>query len=118
MFIISVLLNCRFTNCKELRNEEIIFLKNDFINIQCFQNVNNRSYLIYEDVYAFCKKKNSTYKHNITKDKTKHKPKYNILIVGMDSMSLSRFVQTMTRTVTFLKNNFWPGFRGYHKVCL
>ncbi|CAH0720679.1 unnamed protein product, partial [Brenthis ino] len=103
----------RFTDCKELQNGKIIFIKSDFINIQCFQKVHNKSKLIYEDNFAFCRKNNATSKHS---DKTLKKKKYNILIVGMDSMSLSRFVQTMTRTVTFLKNNFWPGFRGYHKT--
>lgn len=75
--------------------------------------MHNKSKLIYEDNFVFCRKINATSKHS---NEAIKKKKYNVLIVGMDSMSLSRFVQTMTRTVTFLKNNFWPGFRGYHKV--
>lgn len=96
-----------------MKNEQIFSLESDFINVQCSEvNAYNKSHLVYQDMYAFCKKVNTT---NVNNTK-KRKEKYNVLILGMDSMSLSRFVQTMTRTVTFLKNNFWPGFRGYHKV--
>ncbi|XP_026495163.1 uncharacterized protein LOC113400019 isoform X1 [Vanessa tameamea] len=103
----------RYTECKDLKDSELFLLESDFINVQCFEvNAYNKSHLIYQDVYAFCRKINTT---NIDKT-TKQKRKYSVLILGMDSMSLSRFVQTMTRTVTYLKNNFWPGFRGYHKV--
>ncbi|CAH2086660.1 unnamed protein product [Euphydryas editha] len=104
----------RFTECKELKDGQIFVLESDFINVQCSEmNAYNKSHLIYQDIYAFCKKVNTT---NVSNRMVKLKAKYNVLILGMDSMSLSRFVQTMTRTVTFLKNNFWPGFRGYHKV--
>lgn len=93
-------------------DKQIIALEQDFINVQCFENgVKNR--IIYDDNYAFCKKiTNFTKFTNVTRCGKKN----NVLLLGMDSMSLSRFIQTMTKTATFFSSKFWPSYRGYHKV--
>lgn len=84
----------------------------DFINVLCYEyDSKNTTVVVYSDVYAFAKKMDTQEVKN-TRDKTK----YNVLMIGMDSMSLSRVSQTMPRTVGFFKDNFWLGFRGYHKV--
>lgn len=69
------------------------------------------SSILYDDIYAFTKKidVSKTSKNNC-------KDKYNILMLGLDSMSLSRLGQTMQRTINFFRDNFWLAFRGYHKV--
>lgn len=61
-------------------------------------------------MYAFTKKVNTTKLQNNCKDK------YNILMLGIDSMSLPRLGQTMKRTINFFRDNFWLAYRGYHKV--
>ncbi|XP_034840783.2 uncharacterized protein [Maniola hyperantus] len=100
----------RFSKCKKVRDKETIVLEQDFINVQCFENgANNRSHLIYDDKYAFCKRIN-------IRNVTRCGKKYNVLLLGMDSMSLPRFVQTMPRTAKFLNGQFWPSYKGYHKV--
>ncbi|XP_072943555.1 uncharacterized protein [Epargyreus clarus] len=102
----------RDTPCRIIENGNSYNLESDFVNVLCFEyGARNASQIIYEDVYAFAKKINIP-KHN----KTSCKVKYNVLMLGMDSMSLPRFVQTMSRTVNYFKDNFWLGFRGYHKV--
>lgn len=62
-------------------------------------------------MYAFTKKVDIT-------NASKHpcKDKYNILMLGIDSMSLPRLGQTMKRTINFFRDNFWLAYRGYHKV--
>lgn len=62
-------------------------------------------------MYAFVKKVNTT-----KLPKNNCKDKYNILMLGIDSMSLPRLGQTMKRTINFFRDNFWLAYRGYHKV--
>ncbi|CAK1552180.1 unnamed protein product [Leptosia nina] len=100
-----------FSSCNKCENGDTFALQSDFINVQCFgYDSHNESRVIYDDVYAFCKKKKPL------KRKRKCDERYNILLLGMDSMSLPRFAQTMTDTMSFMNNNFWLNYRGYHKV--
>ncbi|XP_050666531.1 uncharacterized protein LOC126966489 [Leptidea sinapis] len=101
-----------FTSCEKFEDGHTFKLESDFINVRCNSyNNENETLVIYDDVYAFTKKvkKTKAYYENC-------ESKYNVLMLGMDSMSLSRVVQTMSRTVSFLKNNYWLGFRGFHKI--
>ncbi|KAM3963411.1 uncharacterized protein ACR2FA_002347 [Aphomia sociella] len=103
--------NIHYTKCKRFEDGVTILLETDFINVKCFEyDKQNITRIIYNDVYGFTKK------INFTKPVINCKEKYNVLMLGMDSMSLSRFTQTLRRTVNFLKDNYWPGFRGFHKV--
>lgn len=62
-------------------------------------------------MYAYSKK------IQISKPDTKTcKIKYNVLILGMESMSLSRFLHTMPRTVGHFAEDGWLGFQAYNKV--
>lgn len=90
-----------------------INLETEFINVMCFQNetIYPKYRILYDDMYAFTKKVNIT---NLPKRKCKDK--YNILMIGIDSMSLPRLGQTMKRTINFFRDNFWLAYRGYHKV--
>ncbi|XP_039747287.1 uncharacterized protein LOC120624680 [Pararge aegeria] len=100
----------RFSKCKNLQHKETIVLEQDFINVQCFENTaRNQTHRIYDDVYAFCKRIK-------LRNETRCGTKYNVLLLGMDSMSLSRFAQTMSKTAKFVDSKFWPNYRGYHKV--
>lgn len=62
-------------------------------------------------MFAFPKKVDTT-----KLPKNDCKDKYNILMLGIDTMSLPRLAQTMKRTINFFRDNFWLAFRGYHKV--
>ncbi|XP_047021676.1 uncharacterized protein LOC124631357 [Helicoverpa zea] len=101
-----------YSNCTDFRDEEIITLKSDFINVMCYElDINGTSHVIYEDVYAFTKK------IEYSKPNEKNcRIKFNVLILGMDAMSLPRVVKTMPRTIAYLKDDNWLGFRGYHKI--
>lgn len=92
-----------------------IKLETEFINVKCFENgiKHPSSRALYADMYAFTKKIDTTkLPTNDCKDK------YNVLMVGIDSMSLPRLGQTMKRTINFFQDNFWLAYRGYHKVIL
>lgn len=97
-----------------MQSSDVFKLEDDFINVQCFEiDVRNNSRIIYDDVYSFIKRKKS---RNVTKSVVT--TKYNILILGLDSMSLRRLEQTMTSTAEYLKENHWLNFKGFHKVTL
>ncbi|XP_045519870.1 uncharacterized protein LOC123711362 [Pieris brassicae] len=99
-----------YSSCNKCENGDTFMLQSDFVNVQCFgYDSQNESHVIYDDVYAFCKKKKP-------QKKRKCETRFNILMIGMDSMSLPRFAQTMTETLNFMKSNFWLSYRGYHKV--
>ncbi|CAH0406593.1 unnamed protein product [Chilo suppressalis] len=100
-----------YTTCKRVENGEKFQLETEFVNVKCFEyNRHNVTHIVYSDVYVFIKKI-SIPNYQINKRK-----KYNVLMIGMDSMSLSRTVQAMSQTVNFFKENSWLGFRGYHKI--
>lgn len=83
------------------------------MDVKCFEyDHENESYIVYDDVYAFTKK----IEMNANNEEKRCEMKYNVLMIGMNSMSLARIVQSMPRTIKFFKDNFWLGFRGYHKV--
>lgn len=65
-------------------------------------------------MYAFSKKIEIT-KPEIDEDSCK--VQYNVLILGMESMSLPRFLAAMPRTSNHFADDSWLGFRGYNKVC-
>ncbi|KAF9420840.1 hypothetical protein HW555_003026, partial [Spodoptera exigua] len=101
-----------FSNCTYFQDATIITLQSDFINVICSEiSANGTKQIIYDDMYAFAKK------INYTKERTtKCKMQYNVLILGMDSMSLPRIAKTMPRTAAYLKAENWLAFRGYHKI--
>ncbi|CAH1646185.1 unnamed protein product [Spodoptera littoralis] len=101
-----------FSNCTYFQDTTIITLQSDFINVICSEiSINGTKQIIYDDMYAFTKKINFT-----KANQTKCNDQYNVLILGMDSMSLPRIVKTMPRTAAYLNDDHWLGFRGYHKV--
>ncbi|KAI5636288.1 hypothetical protein NE865_10954 [Phthorimaea operculella] len=101
----------KYSACKKFQDGAVIPLETDFVNIKCFEQRKNTSHEVYDDVFAFTKKINVS-----SKPSTHCKRKYNVLMLGMDSMSLSRFSQVMERSVTFLHENYYLGYRGYHKI--
>lgn len=63
---------------------------------------------VYDDVYVFIKK---------VKRAGFRKPHFwNVLIIGMDTMSRARVFHSMPKTVQYLQQHKWLDFKGYHKV--
>lgn len=97
-----------------LRSSDVISLQSDFINVKCFEtNKQNLSTTIYQDYYAFAKKQ-ETKKSN----RLKSEQVYNVLMLGIDGLSLSHFAQSYPRSFGFVKDNFWLRYPGFHKVSI
>lgn len=102
-----------YTTCIQFKNGDIIKLKSDFIKIRCHRIIkkDNQTKVFYNDVFGFVKKIVAN-----NKTETTNKGKFNVLFLGVDSMSFIRVASTMPKVTQFLKNNFWLAYKGYHKV--
>lgn len=87
-------------------NQTEIKLKSDFIEVQC---VSQRGDIMYEDVYSKIKKVNRTKSPN-------DKIHWNVLIIGMDTVSRARALYELPRTVAYFRSARWMDFRAYNKV--
>ncbi|KAJ0180409.1 hypothetical protein K1T71_003813 [Dendrolimus kikuchii] len=102
----------RYTECVKFQDGSIIELQSDYIKVKCYEYEKlNKSREIYDDVYAFTRRINMV-KTNFNNCSNR----FNVLMIGMDSLSVSKMQQTMTKTVKFFKENFWLSYRAYHKV--
>lgn len=70
---------------------------------------NSTNYRSYEDAYIVIKKLK-------TKTKEVDKLSFNILILGMDTMSRARTYQSMPKLYKYFKQNGWLDYRGFQKV--
>lgn len=84
--------------------------KHEVITVTCKVHGSKQN-TVYEDAYIIVKKK--TKKTDFNKNKS-----WNVLLLGMDTMSRARVVSTMPKTVHYLQKHEWLDYRGYHKVRL
>lgn len=64
---------------------------------------------MYDDVYAKIKKVNTSKGND-------DKPHWNVLMIGMDSMSRVRAYHELPRTVEYLNEENWMDFKAYNKA--
>ncbi|KAK9884737.1 hypothetical protein WA026_007582 [Henosepilachna vigintioctopunctata] len=78
----------------------------EFVHVKC----NYANEQIYEDFFAFIPQKhNETFTYDTQN-------KYNVLIMGLDSISRLNFHRQMPKTVKFLKDSDFVEFLGYNKL--
>lgn len=65
--------------------------------------------IIYKDAYAILKK----IKRN---DVKKNEKSWNVIILGMDTMSRARAYNSMPKTTDYMLKHDWLDYRGYQKV--
>ncbi|XP_038215752.1 uncharacterized protein LOC119835156 [Zerene cesonia] len=98
----------RYTNCESFQNGIQIQLKEEMIAINCAIFKPHKE-IIYRDVYILVKKR------NITKSNKSNNP-WNVMVLGMDTMSRGRFISSMPTTAKYLQTHHWLDFRGFQKV--
>lgn len=64
--------------------------------------------MVYDDVYIRLKKVKLNNKVKATA--------WNVLLLGIDAMSRSRFVKTMPLSSQLIKQSGWMDYKGYHAV--
>ncbi|CAG4908834.1 unnamed protein product [Colias eurytheme] len=99
--------NIRYTNCVSFKNGSKIQLEEEMIAINC-AIFKPQKEIIYRDVYILVKKKNNK--------SEKHNYPWNVMVLGMDTMSRGRFISSMPSTAKYLQTHHWLDFRGFQKV--
>ncbi|CAG5012392.1 unnamed protein product [Parnassius apollo] len=100
-----------FTPCNIFQNGSIIKLEQEILSVYCSLNEGKTKPVIYEDAYFLLKKLDTS-----SKVTTRDEKSWNVLIIGMDTMSRARVYSTMPHTVEYFEKHKWLDFRGYQKV--
>ncbi|KAL4714086.1 hypothetical protein ACJJTC_008440 [Scirpophaga incertulas] len=95
----------KYSKCMSFKNGTVTPLINEVITVKCYKQE-----IIYEDAYIILKK----VRRKITN--TNKKNSWNVLLLGMDTMSRGRAISSMPKTVAYFKRHKWLDFRGYQKV--
>ena len=89
-------------------NNSKAWLLQEVITVTCRKN----GKIIYEDIYLLLKKNIE----NNNQLETDNKTHWNVLMIGLESMSRTRLFDTMPRTTKYLKKHKWLDFKAYQKV--
>lgn len=99
---------CRYSQCIDFTNNAEVILEHEVIIVTC--SLFNKKIIIYEDAYAILKK------ISINNNERNEKATWNVLILGMDTMSRARIYASMPKTVAYFQQNDWLDYKGYQKV--
>lgn len=103
--------NIQYLSC--ILFNDIIEVSNEFVKVNC--SYENKK--IYEQYFVFTPKKEFTYtRNNPFKPELDNKNKYNIIMLGMGSMSRQNFYRTMPKTLEQLKKWDAIELKGYNTV--
>lgn len=84
-------------------------LKTEIITVTCKSIENSTNQYIYEDAYIQMRKLKGEERNNDSNS-------WNVLLMGMDSMSRGRATQSMPKLVKYFKENDWLDFRAFQRV--
>ncbi|XP_026742818.1 uncharacterized protein LOC113504621 isoform X2 [Trichoplusia ni] len=94
-----------YTNCSNFKNGTSVEFLEEIVTVTCRTG---QSKIAYKDAYIILKKRNI--------DKNAKAPKWNILMLGLDTMSRVRFYDTLPITAKYFRKYRWLDYRGYQKV--
>lgn len=100
-----------YTPCKHFINGSKAELLQEVLIVTCVHPSKKKNKVIYNDAYVVLKKQIT---NNEISDEINQK--WNVLLVGMDTMSRARVFSTMPKTVKYLQEHDWLDYKGYHKV--
>ncbi|XP_022821063.1 uncharacterized protein LOC111352685 [Spodoptera litura] len=98
-----------YNDCKFFSNN--IQVKHEFVRVTC--DYDNKT--IYKQYFLFAQKKDEHKKEQNSTNKNESEY-YNVIIMGMDSISRLNFYRTMPNTLAYLKDKGAIELLGYNKV--
>jgi hypothetical protein len=98
----------RYSPCKSFTNGTTVTLEKEIVKVTCHVTL-QKPKIIYEDTYIILKKM----KNEIIKSTEDN---WNVLIIGMDTMSRGRARSGMHKAINFLNSRKWLDYKGYQKV--
>ncbi|XP_035446774.2 uncharacterized protein LOC118273739 [Spodoptera frugiperda] len=96
--------NIVYSECKEFVT--VIKVEHEFVQIECY----HLDEVIYTDFFLF------DFHKEITTNSSHSQESFNVLILGIESMSRLNFHRTMPKTASFLKERGVLEFHGYNKL--
>ncbi|KAJ8729267.1 hypothetical protein PYW08_000848 [Mythimna loreyi] len=96
--------NIVYSECKQFST--VIKAEHEFVNVYCYYLDN----VVYNDYFLF------NYHDDIRPDKSPNEESYNVIILGLESMSRLNFHRTMPLTSNFLKERGVVELLGYSKL--
>lgn len=100
-----------YTACTPFKNGSKTELLQEVIIVKCVSPSNLKSNVVYKDAYIIVKKQTTNKENNKEK-----KQNWNVLLLGMDTMSRARVFSTMPKTVKYMQKRDWLDYKGYQKV--
>ncbi|KAH9639880.1 hypothetical protein HF086_015731 [Spodoptera exigua] len=98
----------QYESCENFSHS--IQVKHEFVKVTCYYNSN----ITYKQYFLFARKIHEHKKKQTNINKTQSY--YNVIIMGMDSISRLNFYRTMPKTVAYLKYKGAIELLGYNKV--
>lgn len=96
--------------CKPLKAGMVVKQLGEVIRVTCEVNAGkNNAEFIYDDIFIKIKPKS-------IKTKKSSIQWWNVLLLGIGTMSRARAYKAMPQTVNFIQHNKWLDYKGYHKV--
>lgn len=102
----------QYHNCIYFKNT--IKANNEFVKVICFNNDPDEP--IYEQMFVFARKKPFTAARENPFMMPTHQSTYNVIIMGMGSLSRQNFYRTMSNTVELLRSHNAIELKGYSRV--
>ncbi|XP_075992557.1 uncharacterized protein LOC142987578 isoform X2 [Anticarsia gemmatalis] len=99
----------KYKHCIYFR--DLVIVNDEFVRVTCI----NDGKVIYEQFFLSATRKTFV-SHNGYLEIPKNKSAYNVLILGVDSVSRLNLYRTMPKTVSFIKDNGGIDLAGYNKV--
>lgn len=111
MYLILTNPQFRYGPWQQFRNGTTVYLKSDFIKVRCYPTANRAYYNIptYDDSYAIVNKVK-------TKKRAAKKRHWNVLMIGLDTLSRSRAFHDLPMTTDYFMKEGWLDFKGYNKA--
>ncbi|KAI8435164.1 hypothetical protein MSG28_003534 [Choristoneura fumiferana] len=110
----DIKMNYNYSQCTNFDTGTTVKLKEEVIVVSCasipYKKIKSRN-ILYEDAYIILKKIKMGTSSGAAGPKN-----WNVLILGMDTMSRARFLSSMPKTASYFNQNGWLDYRGYQKV--
>ncbi|XP_049866942.1 uncharacterized protein LOC126367468 isoform X2 [Pectinophora gossypiella] len=106
-----------YTSCVPFENDTVTVLEEEVVIVSCIQKANKKTVFTYEDAYLILKKQYTEHlKLQVKEDAVIMKDNWNVLIVGMDTMSRARAHHSIPKTLRYMREHDWLDYQGYQKV--
>nr|XP_018913161.1 PREDICTED: uncharacterized protein LOC109041306 isoform X1 [Bemisia tabaci] len=100
--------------CTKFQSNTTLSYQPEMVQIDCTVESRKKRKSIYQDVHSTATKRQKL-SHKAT-PRNQSQDAFNVLVVGIDSVSYANFQRQMPATLQLLRNTSWIEYKGYNKV--